>query len=89
MSQSKWKIKHDFSTNHKLFFSKSVNILKRNKILLESFLNKSIKVYNGKDYKAFKITRERLGFKTGEFFFTRALRKKIKKNPKKSKKKIK
>lgn len=86
MSRSNWKTKQDFSTSYKKFFIRSINVYKRNEIILEAFLNKNIKVYSGKVFKTFKITRDKLGFQLGEFSFTRSLYK-SKKNRKKSKKK--
>jgi ribosomal protein S19 len=87
MSRSKWKIKQDFSLNRNFFFSETPSLLSRNKIVLESFLDRSFKVYNGKDFKSFKITRARVGFKAGEFSFTRSSRKKTKKSFKRASKK--
>jgi ribosomal protein S19 len=55
-------------------------------------LDKNITIYDGKVLKKIKITREKLGFKVGEFVFTleQLIKKKIiKKSKKKNKKKIK
>jgi ribosomal protein S19 len=43
----------------------------RNSLILPYFIGRTIKVYNGKKYVAFKITEEMVGFKLGEFVLTR------------------
>ncbi len=62
-----------------------LTIWERNKTISDIYLNKTIKVYNGKEFKTLKITREKLGFKFGEFVLTRKIfeRKKKKKAAKK------
>jgi ribosomal protein S19 len=35
-------------------------------------VGKKVLVYNGKNFKQVKVTREKVGFKFGEFSFTRA-----------------
>ena len=46
---------------------------------IPSFLvGKMISIYNGKNFKTIMVTREKVGFKFGEFSITRIHRKKIK-----------
>lgn len=77
MSRSIWK---------GLFFTFKVLNLKKNKIWSRSstipscLIGKKVLVHNGKNFRQIKITREKVGFKFGEFCFTRAFfRAKIKK----------
>ncbi len=81
MSRSKWK--GSFFNLKFLTFKKKklIKIWNRNSVIPSSLINKSILVHNGIKYKIIKITREKIGFKFGEFSFTRALERKS--NPKK------
>ena len=49
----------------------NLKIWSRNSVIPESLLGKTVLVHNGKDFKNVVITREKLGFKFGEFSFTR------------------
>ncbi len=51
--------------------SKNLKIWSRNSIIPEFLLGKTILVHNGKEFKNVVITREKIGFKFGEFSFTR------------------
>jgi small subunit ribosomal protein S19 len=71
MSRSSWKGP---------FIDKSllINVINNNKkiysrrsIITSNFIGKSVLVYNGKLFKKIFITREKIGFKFGEFCFTR------------------
>jgi ribosomal protein S19 len=89
MSKSKWK--GPFITNNLVFKNlKNENLSgkfwNRNLTVLNSLIDKNIHVYNGKIFKKIFITREKLGFKVGDFCFSRNyVFKKIIKKPKKKK----
>ena len=53
----------------------------RNTVILPYMVGKNIKIYNGKRFHSLKIIKEMIGFKLGEFSFTR-LRHKYKKKKK-------
>ena len=90
MSRSKWK---------GLFIEKSIIQLNKNKkkkrklktysrsSCIPSFLiNKFILIYDGKEFRKCYINREKIGFKFGEFSYSRKkneVKKKFKKNKKK------
>lgn len=75
--RSKWK---------GYFFNKN-NINKS--IILKNLINKNIKIYNGKNFSNLIIKKQMVGFKVGEFIFTRKInvihKKKNKKNKLKKK----
>lgn len=59
-----------------------IKIWQRSLIISQNFLNKVVLVYNGKIFKKIHITRLHLGYRFGEFCFTRKFtvkEKKIKK----------
>ena len=78
MSRSKWK---GFFISSKLLNLKNTDniIFNRNSFISNFFLNKLVKIYNGKAFKIFNITRDQIGFKFGEFSFTRKIYEKKKK----------
>jgi small subunit ribosomal protein S19 len=53
---------------------KKINLFNNNKIL-PLFLNKKINVYNGKNYSELVITKNMIGYKIGEFVFTKSKKK--------------
>jgi|LauGreDrversion4_2_1035121.scaffolds.fasta_scaffold1114161_2 ribosomal protein S19 len=74
MSRSKWKgpfIHYKFLKKKKLF-NKISKIWLRNSIILSSFINQKFLIHNGKVFKTFVVTREKIGYKFGEFCTTRA-----------------
>lgn len=83
MSRSSWK---GFYVSKSVLKNKNKKIWSRNSTIPFSYLNKKIFVYNGKEFKSLFITEEKIGFKFGEFIFTRTKglkkNKKIKKNSK-------
>lgn len=89
MARSKWKLKYLASylmkKNYKQFFKNK--IWSRNSVIPFYLENKNVLVHNGKIFKKIFITRERIGYKFGEFVFTKVVPKniKIKKNIKKTK----
>lgn len=72
MSRSKWK--GPFLAKHLLTDSilKKPKIWSRASVIPESFVGKTVLVYNGKSFFRVNIKRDRVGFKFGEFSFTRS-----------------
>lgn len=50
---------------------KNFKIWSRNSVIPEFLLGQTVLVHNGKEFKNVAITREKLGYKFGEFSFTR------------------
>lgn len=65
--------KNNFIARHilKQTFEKKLKIYNRSSIIPSFLINKTIKVYNGKEFKPLLITEDKIGFKFGEFIFTR------------------
>ena len=84
MSRSKCKIVFISIKLKKINKEKKINIWSRSSIIPELLINKNVFVYNGKIFKKILITREKVGYKFGEFVFTkiRPKTKKIKKTKK-------
>lgn len=87
MSRAKWKgsFVEKFTLN-KLNKKFNLNIWSRKSIISSNFIDKKVFVWNGNSFKPVFVTREKVGFKFGEFCTTRNIRKNKKKG---SKKKIK
>lgn len=78
MSRSKWKgffIESTLLKQSRPF----LKIRSRSSAISEAFIGKTVFVYNGKIFKSLKVTREKIGFKFGEFAFTRKMQEKVKK----------
>jgi small subunit ribosomal protein S19 len=45
--------------------------LSKNNKIKPIFLNKTIKIYNGKNFYELKISKNMIGYKIGDFIFTR------------------
>lgn len=73
MSRSKWK--GNFIDKSVLNLEKKSNsyikIRSRASVIPEFLVGKTVYVYNGKDYKKLQVTRECIGYKFGDFSFTR------------------
>jgi small subunit ribosomal protein S19 len=82
MSRSKWKGMFCNLKFLKLTSKKNLKIWSRSSSIPFFLLGKIVFVHNGKDFKKIFITREKIGYKFGEFSFTRklGLRKKIKRS---------
>ena len=79
MSRSKWK--GNFLTNIN-FIKTEIEKSKmwmRNSSISSGLIGKRLLIHNGKSFKTVFITREKVGFKFGEFSFTRTHTLKIKK----------
>lgn len=74
--KSKWKF---FFFNYKYFLQKNNNIKKvsRNLKIYSSFLNKKVKIYNGKKYILQEIKPNMIGYKFGDFVLTKKITNKI------------
>ena len=87
MSRSIWKNLNRISFINKKNIDKIINIRDRSSKIPFSLVNKKVFIYDGKIFKPCYITPEKVGFKFGEFIFTRKNKPKI--VVKKIKKKIK
>lgn len=75
MSRSVWKGLFLKKFLVKKFLNK---IWSRNCSIPFSCVNRKVLVYNGKEFKRIFITREKVGYKFGEFVYTRKFTKKVK-----------
>jgi small subunit ribosomal protein S19 len=80
-----WKIPFIRTNDLKKIKKNTVIKISRNSIILPKFLGITFHVYNGKEYSEITINNLMIGYKFGEFIFTRS--KFIFKKKKKSKKK--
>lgn len=74
MSRSQWKgnfVDKNILKSNLIKEKKSLKIWSRNSVIPTSLINKTVLVYNGKEFKKVSITREKIGYKFGEFSFTR------------------
>jgi len=73
MSKSKHKIKILPRTllKTKIGDDKYISIWQRTAHIPNFLVGELVKVYNGREFKIIKITKERIGFKFGEFVPTR------------------
>jgi ribosomal protein S19 len=69
MTRSIWK--NLFVDKCLLKEKKKNKVWSRRSSIPESLIGQKIFVYNGKEFKKIWITREKVGFKLGEFCFTR------------------
>ena len=88
MNRSQWKGPFlDLCIFKKNTKKTTPKIWSRRSTIPAALIGKMISIYNGKFFKTIMVTREKVGFKFGEFSTTRTYRKKIKST--KNKKKIK
>lgn len=83
MKRSAWKgyyMATSISKNIILQKKEKREIWSRGSTISEYFVGKYIFIYNGKKFNKVYITREKVGYKFGEFAQTRKFTKKIKKN---------
>jgi small subunit ribosomal protein S19 len=78
MSRSKWK---GFYISQNLIYSKNVilNINQRSSAISSFYLGKLVKIHDGKNFKILNVTRDKIGYKFGEFSYTRKMYEKKKK----------
>jgi len=89
MSKSKWKQPFlKVSLIKDIFFKKTKKIFSKSSTIPSLLLYQTVQIYNGKTFKSINITREKIGFKFGEFVSTRKSKKVVllDKKSKKSKK---
>ncbi len=74
MSRSKWKgpYIHFKFLKKKFLENKLFKIWSRDSIILSYFINYKFLIHNGKIFKNFIVTREKIGYKFGEFCMTRS-----------------
>jgi len=81
MSRSKWK--GNFIDQSVLKVSdnskKQIKIWSRRSVIPSFLIGDTVLIYNGKEFKKVAITREKVGFKFGEFCTTRRYKSKSKK----------
>lgn len=74
MSRSSWKLqylpKSVIKLKKKNYLSERV-VWSRASVIPEYLIDKLVKVHTGKDFKIIKITDDKIGYKFGEFVFTR------------------
>ena len=85
MSRSIWKGYYidKFIFSNKIFNHTKKKIWARNSTIGENLIGQHVYIHNGKEFVKTLITREKVGFKFGEFAFTRKFTKKEKKLKKK------
>jgi ribosomal protein S19 len=73
MRRSKWKGNFIDNSVLKLSFQKKkqLKIWSRRSVIPSFLIGDTVLIYNGKEFKKVKITREKVGFKFGEFSTTR------------------
>jgi small subunit ribosomal protein S19 len=71
--RSKWKgfFVEDFLLNNNFNSLKKLNFKCRNSTVISSLVGKTIFVHNGKEFKKVFISRDKVGFKLGDFSLTR------------------
>jgi len=70
MSRSKWK-GHFVDTFFKGVIKKNIKIWSRRSSIPFNLIGTYVLIHNGKEFRKVYITREKVGFKFGEFAFTR------------------
>jgi len=74
MSRSKWKgffVDKNILEIKKETKKKQIKIWARNSTIPYSLIDKTVLIYNGKEFKKIQITKEKVGYKFGEFCSTR------------------
>lgn len=83
MSRAKWKgffLSKTLINKIKILDRKQIKIWNRNSVIPYYLIGKYVQIHNGKEFIKTHISREKIGFKFGEFVFTR---KHTQKQPKK------
>lgn len=70
MKRSKWKLKNliNFTDDN---LGKPIYITKRDALISDVLVNKKVFVYNGKMFFSLFVDKEKVGFKFGEFAYSR------------------
>jgi len=84
MTRSIWK---GPTINYKILYglTKQLKIWSRESVIPAKLIDKSVFVHNGKIFKRIAITRDKIGYKFGEFCLTRTYNNKYKNFKKKKK----
>lgn len=74
MSRSIWKgpYIHSKFLKNSCRIRKSLNVWSRNSVILSQFVGYKFLIHSGNSFKKLYITREKIGYKFGEFCTTRA-----------------
>lgn len=90
MSRSQWKgcfISRSLLNEKKILKKKEIIVRDRHSSIPLFLLGKYVSIYTGRVFIRIYISREKIGFKFGDFVFTRRHNKKVKKSTKPKKKK--
>lgn len=81
MSRSIWKGNYvsSFLFRKSLDTKKNIKIWDRSSTVPYNLINKSVLIHTGREFKKIFINRQKIGYKFGEFCFTRTPRKRIEK----------
>ena len=81
MSRSKWKgnFIDQAVLKNKENLKKQIKLWSRRSVIPAFLIGSTVLIYNGKEFKKVVITREKVGFKFGEFCTTRRYKSKSKK----------
>lgn len=81
MTRSSWKghFVDNYLLSPKFENSKKKMVWSRNSTIPENLIGQAVFIHNGKDFIKSFITREKVGFKFGQFAYTRKFTKKQKK----------
>ena len=74
MGRSSWKgpfLSSSIFRKNRKESKNNFKVWSRNSVIPEFLLGQTVLVHNGKEFKKIVVTREKLGFKLGEFSFTR------------------
>lgn len=72
MSRSSWKGDLELNLNRINFIPK-IRIYDKSYIILPEYVGKFFEIHRGKDFYKLEITEEMVGFRFGDFVFTRAV----------------
>jgi ribosomal protein S19 len=76
MSRAKWKnvaVMRQLKIVNQVFSK----VWSRSKIIPGFLVNSTVLVYTGREFKKLYITRDKIGYKFGQFCFTRTLKKRV------------
>lgn len=72
MSKSKWKLNYLPKSVFQLAKNGSkLQLWDRSAVIPEFLIDYTVKIHTGKEFKSVKITKEKIGYKFGEFIATR------------------
>ena len=84
MNRATWKKPYvAFFLLKKKNLRKNFKVWSRNSTIPSFLINKVVNIHTGKIFRRIFVTRDMIGFKFGEFVYTRTLKSKIKKKKKK------